>query len=143
MPEAFDYRPIGFLEKPVTIEKIRALINRFCFYHWHDGKYFVVRSKNNALRVAHRQIAYFASENHRINLVLTNGETLRFKGKLDDIERELAQYPYVRCHKSFLVRLDEIEQMDRSKQVFILKNGMRTPISKAYYQEAARRFLLY
>ena len=62
---------------------------------------------------------------------------------VDEIAQELTDHPFIRIHKSFLVRIDAVSHIDRTELRLILKSGVNLPISRRYYAQALERFIHY
>ena len=73
----------------------------------------------------------------------SQSEPLAQTRRLDEIDQELKDRPFIRIHKSFLVRVDAISSFDRSKLRVILKNGVNLPVSRRYSTQALEKFIHY
>lgn len=142
MAEAFPYRPIGFIVKPVTADDIDGVVNRFLQFYWSAGAYYTVNTREQGLRIPLKNIFYFESEGHKI-LIHTNSREFPIvqTRRLDEIAGELQAHAFVRSHKSFLVRIDSISHIDRSRMRLILKNGVELPISRSCYNQVIEQFI--
>lgn len=67
--------------------------------------------------------------------VITEREPIRIRAKLDDIEGGLDRHLFARPHKSYIVNMDYIKDIDGSNMMVKLKNGMIVPISKTYKRD--------
>ena len=144
MPDAFSYRPIGFISKPVSAKDIDDVINRFLLFYWITDACYCVRTREQSQQVPLRDILYFESNAHKVLIHLESQcEPLMQTRRLDEIAQELQDRPFIRIHKSFLVRVDAVSHVDRSKLRIILKNGVNLPISRRYYAQALEQFIHY
>lgn len=142
MSEAFAYKPVAFLEKPIRAEDVNAVLKTIMVYHWHKGLAYVVQTKRGRQRILHKTIEYFESRQHQIIIHLATGDaSISFAGKLDDVEAALKGMSYVRCHKSYLVQILAVRALDRSGPAFMTNAGKCVPISRTYYQRAIRAFV--
>ena len=76
--------------------------------------------------------------------VITERDPVRIRAKLDDIANELDKNLFARPHKSYIINMDYIKDIDGSNMMVKLKNGMIVPISKTYkrdFEAAYIRFL--
>lgn len=141
MPEAFVYKPMGFLPKPVSECQMRAMLERFLFFYRQRNVFYTVITRSCETRIPIGEILYFESVSHHIHLHRADGtETLIFTGKLDDIENELSSLSFVRCHKSFLVSTMAIERIDRREMTICLVNGRKIPVSRRCYKTVSLKF---
>jgi len=88
-------------------------------------------------------ILYIESNLHKLVFWIMNEELKPYKkyGKLDDIDKSLAEYGFIRIHKSYLVNIKHIRNI-LSKKV-ILSNGMELVISKSKYKNVKELFIEY
>jgi len=144
MADAFPYRPIGFLSKPTYIEDIDAVVNRFLQFYWSAGAYYTVSTRDQSLRIPLKDILYFESDAHKVQIYTATREYPVIQTRrLDEIADELHGHAFVRNHKSFLVRIDSISHIDRSRMRIILKNSSELPISRRCYNHVIEQFIHY
>ncbi len=93
---------------------------------------------NEKIRLPLKSINYFESDKRIVRIALDDGEYKTY-AKLDDIERELPQTEFVRCHQSFLVNVGRIEKL--SPASLLLKNGETLPVSKKHRDSVSRAYL--
>lgn len=62
-------------------------------------------------------IMYFSSADHKINITLTNNETVSFYGRLDEIEKEIREIntSFLRVNKSYLVNTEYMTGINRKE----------------------------
>lgn len=141
MSEAFSYRPIGFLAKPVDLKKLEAVIDRFLFFYQQKKITYTISTRSMSLCVYIRDILYFESKSHQIFLFVSGHPApIQYTGKLDDIESELSAFHFVRCHKSFLINTHAIAALNHREMTVLLNNGMTLPISRRCYASVCQRF---
>lgn len=81
------------------------------------------------------RLRYVEQQEHALAFYLAGGGVLRRKGKLDDLEPLLAEYPFFRCHKSYLVNLAFVLDIDRERMVFQMREGGSAYIRReAFYR---------
>lgn len=141
MSEAFSFKPLGFISKPVTEENLLPVVERFFFFYQQKHAVYMLSNKNMDVRIPLQEILYFESVAHHINLyTTTSASPLIYNGKLDDVERELNWSHFARCHKSFLINIHSILSIDRHHMQISLTNGQDIPISRRFYTNVLRRF---
>nr|MCR5656094.1 LytTR family transcriptional regulator DNA-binding domain-containing protein [Butyrivibrio sp.] len=72
-----------------------------------------------------------------------NGATLQMTGKLDDIEAQTPDDTFMRCHKSYLVNIAHVKNVDKDLQVFEMKDGECVHIRRESLREASRLLTEY
>ena len=83
-------------------------------------------------------VLYFTSDIRKIGAFFLNDEKeIWFYGKLDDLEKQLQPYGYLRCHQSYLVNGRKIEGIDRE---CVITSGGSIPISRKYSKNVKERW---
>lgn len=130
MIELFRLDVFAFIRKPIDEERFRKIIlsayERVC----NKSVYFTYQYKNEEFRVLCKDILYFESEGRNIKIHTKSGETLKFNGKLNQIEERLqsGKIPFLRIHQSFLVNYLNINS--RTKSFVKVKGNIQLPISE-------------
>ncbi len=90
--------------------------------------FFQVKIGELIKNIPYENIYYFetSANIHKIILYEKNG-IYEFYGKLKDIEH--IQPTFFRCHKSFVINLQYVVQIDKKKKYVELVNGTKCPIS--------------
>lgn len=106
------------------------LLTRDFYSFSHDGK---------MEQVPKEDILYFESEKSLLYLN-TQKAVYCFQGKLDDLERELRESGFLRCHKNFLVQ--ECYVRGWKDQLLRMENGAKIPIGRSFEKEVNRRLAM-
>ena len=121
LKELFEVEPFRFLSKPLEKEL-------FCRYY-----------KEACQRIGE---TYFESRNRVVYIVLSSGHSEYFYGKLNGVEKELADSRryFLRIHQSFLVNYDYIKKMNFfNVTVYIGDREMELKISEDRQKEVRRQ----
>lgn len=86
-------------------------------------------------------IVFFYSNGHYIDIFLENGDRKCVRGKMDDIERYLSVYGFLRVHTSYLVNIRHIDNVDR-KKIYLCNKKMITP-SRKYQKYVWEKLKVY
>lgn len=79
--------------------------------------------------ISQDQIKYFEFSTKDRKIVMHGVDTImEFPGKLKDIEKSVDER-FVRCHKSFIVNKEFIEDTDLTKRIVYIKGGEICPVS--------------
>ena len=108
--ELFDSQPIGFLEKPLTREKVGAGMNRIL--RQIAGDSFSYRSGRISSQIPYREILYYESCGRKV-LVHTNDGICEYFGKLSQIMEQGLPPNFLCIHKSYIVNLDHVGEIHR------------------------------
>lgn len=90
---------------------------------------------NQKITVNISDIQMIQSIRNYAEYVITEREPVRIRAKLDDIEIELDKHLFARPHKSFIINMNYIKDIDSSNMMVKFKNGMIIPISKTYKRD--------
>lgn len=137
--ESYDVEAFGYLMKPIQLEKVRHIMNKFLKL---NEEYVVKDTRGNEkLKVPLQNIEYFESKNTTIMLHLVNGQQIRTYGKLGNIEKELENKNFLRCHQSYLINMAHISGL--AEACFIMDSGEAAYIRKKDYTMMKNKFNQY
>lgn len=108
-----------YLEKPVGREELEPLLA--LARRRREERESLSLGRGTALPLS--RLRYAEQKGHYLTCYLDGGEVLQRKGKLDELASRLAEPPFLRCHKSFLVNLDYVTGLDREQLVFRMREG--------------------
>lgn len=137
--ESYDMEAFGYLIKPVEEKKVSHIVNKFLKL---NEEYVVKDTRGNEkLKVPLQKIEYFESKNTTITLHLVDGQKIRTYGKLGNIEKELENKNFLRCHQSYLINMEHISGM--AEACFIMDSGEAAYIRKRDYTVMKKIFNQY
>lgn len=120
--ESYEVQAAGYLVKPVEVKKLAAVLDRV----------LPVTSPRLAFRLgtarryfSYRDIVFLESRDHAVLLHTADGACYRSFTKLDDVQDDLRDPRFLRCHRSCLVNMDYIADV---KDDFILRDGTCVPV---------------
>lgn len=125
--ELFQVRPLNFLIKPVTYERMQSMMNTAMRIVNKGNQFFEYQFKHASYKVPIKDILYFESENRKINII-TADEVYSFYGTIDEVFKKVKQYNFLDIHKSYLVNYNYIVKFEY-RQV-TLSNKRILPISQ-------------
>lgn len=137
--EAFDLDVIDYLLKPISFDRFVAAINK---YHERTNKpvhvrrepmkqtvnYVNVKADRKTYKVDVSTIQYIESLKDYVKIVCTN-ESIVTHDSLSNLEEILAEFGFIRIHRSFLVAINKIRSFD-AESVFL--ENKELPISRTY-----------
>lgn len=74
-------------------------------------------------------LMYIKSEDHYLNLFLSDGNNYFVRGRLKDIKEELPPN-FIQCHRSFIVNRNFVKQ--QLATILLLLNNEKVPVSRGY-----------
>lgn len=120
LKELFEVEPFRFLSKPLVPKQFSRYFEEARHRIGETTDTFYQFTFNKEVRkVPLKDIVYFESRNRVINIILQDNTYEHFYGKLNNVEKELAesrQY-FLRIHQSFLVNYNYIKSINFSSIV--------------------------
>ncbi len=137
--ESYRLNAIKYIEKPATIQGLTSTL-----------QLATLKQQANNRRVLHinpssppyllSRILYLEQKGQTLVVYLLGGETVTANKKLDDIEPQLLEHGFLRCHKSYLVNMAHICGIDRELSTFEMKDGSKVYIRRRSFWEMQRAF---
>lgn len=87
------------------------------------------------------QILYLESDRHKLvfHVKGKKEQLLTSSGKLDDMQKRLEPYGFIRIHKSFLVNVEKIVLIKNYR--VILENGEELPVPREKFRQVKEQYL--
>ncbi len=126
---SYEVFAFGYLVKPFDATKISALIDYFLQKKpAYQTRYIKVRSNYKEYVIHYKDILYVESEDKRVLFHTTNQGIIPIYEKLSEIQEQLKDVRFLRCHQSYLVNMDHIVKATATD--FVLMNNELVPIRK-------------
>jgi hypothetical protein len=115
--------------------------DKFNLIHFNDDKGTL------RLSIKFNNLYYIESSDNYVNIYYENkGKVARFllRRSLKSIEDNYADYPLVRCHRSYIVNINKVKVLRKDKEGIFLDldylNLPDLPVSKTYSEQVVRLF---
>lgn len=132
---------IDYLIKPILQEDISYCLDK-CLKEISSqkktNKFILINSKKETIRVDYSDINYCIMFSHYIDIV-TKDSTITTKKKISDLEKDLPEDIFIRCHRSYIVNISNVKLI--KKYEITLDNGIVIPISKSRYDSLNNLFI--
>jgi len=151
--KAFDSHAIDYLLKPFSKSRFEKAIKKFLQFGQTSGvnelaktgenmssdtaNRVVLKVKNEIKIIPVNDIKYLEANDDYVNLYTSEGKFLKNK-TLSFFERTLERNQFVRVHRSFIVKINEIHKLepyDKEGYVIKLRGGEKIPVSKTGFQK--------
>lgn len=136
--ELFEYRPINFLVKPISEEKIRRVLDKYLILKDQKEENFQYKIGSCLFQIALSEIKYFSSCARKIILHGKEREA-EFYGSLESIYRQVKGSQFLYVHKSFIVNYHCIAKMEYEQVT--MYDGTVIPISQARRPAIRKQFM--
>lgn len=126
--EGYEVHAYGFIKKPVSYEPFRRqLYDALSSLARQEGHFISISLGAEMLRINVNDILYMEAFKHDI-LVVTSSGVVKCKTPLVQLENQVKDDPFFRCHKSFIINHRHIIKID--KDYIIMSNGYTVLLSK-------------
>jgi two-component system, LytTR family, response regulator LytT len=152
---AFDLEGIDYLLKPYRTARLAQTLDRV--RKWmlepkssaqtiHLRKIWAARGEVGVL-LSPNEILYCQADGDTVIARTTNHETLRLRFSLQDLELKFQNESFARVHKSFLVNLEHVRQVEPyfsgSYRLLLSDERSRVPLSRGYAKALRKRVVWF
>jgi len=115
--DAFDIGAVGYLVKPYSIEQLEKTLGRVTqqLHTETDEPRIMSRNGDNYYLLRPEDIYYIKADLSEVMLRTKKGFSYVVK-KISDLETVLSEHHFVRVHRSYLINLDHIKEMETIEQ---------------------------
>ena len=137
--ESYRLGVFKYIEKPISKGAVKETLE-YALLKRRAGPIITLKTSGGREgNIPLGSILYFESRGHAVEVhtfsgIITTSQSVH----LDEIERLLPQPQFLRCHRSFIVNLDNIVNVDRDLYVFVMKNGGAAGIRRGYLAKYER-----
>ncbi len=123
--KAFDIGAVGYLVKPYSLEQVKNSLERVKTQTIQESDLRIL-SKNgdNYLLLKPQEIFYVKADLSEVMIRSAKGFSY-YAQKISDLQKKLEAYSFVRIHRSYLINIDEIKEIqtiEQSKLRFSFRN---------------------
>jgi len=131
--KAFDYDATDYLQKPITQERFNLGVEKALEYHklkfesgTNENEYIFIKSNLKKRKIFINTILWIEALGDYIKLVTTE-ESYVILSTMKSFEKEVAEYSFLRIHKSYIVNLKKIKRFNSK---FVEINNENLPLSR-------------
>jgi len=107
-----------------------------------DIKTYAVKTKSGLFQLNIADILYVECHGRKKEFFTVGNKSYEFNGRIDDIEKELSKYGFIRPHKSYLVNSSYI-RIFKPNNVWLAELDMPLPVSRSKYKQAYNDMTVY
>jgi len=135
--KSFRIEPFDYILKPVDIEKVNDVLRRATAKYREQHHSIVITFKEQTYTLKVRDIIYLESNLRHIKFYTDNNMYMCL-GKLDEYDKRLSQYGFLRCHQSFLINMGFIKSFNRDTVTTV--NNVEISMSTRKKQDCLNAF---
>ena len=137
--EGYEVRAYRYLLKPIKYEELKKhILSCIDEVMNKKNKFILVENKSETYKINIADITYIKIQRKDMS-IHTENKVYETKMTMDKIEEELQNHNFYRCHKSFLVNIDYVENI--KQYVAILENKEEVLVSRHRFKYFKSRFL--
>lgn len=140
--ESFEVFPYNYMVKPVKKDMFehvfRKAVNEI---DQEKQKSLTIKIGSGIQTIFYKDIFFVESYAKTLNIHVLQGKTFSFYARLDEIEKQIADKRFLRCHKSFLINMDHV--LSAEDYHFNLDSGKQIPITQRYFADIKKVFYNY
>lgn len=138
--QSMTIHPFAFIVKPFTDEDINKNLDDYLKYQYNAKKkqkeiFMIDTVDDRHLNVNMNEILYFSYKGERITAVFMKDSSFEIKNSLTVIYEQLNHDCFVIPHRSFIVNLQHIKEIDGKSKNIVMKNGDLIFISRRKYND--------
>ena len=139
---AYKVHALGYLTKPVSYQDLCYELNEALRrLSVNKDEYIILKNQSETIKLNIRDIVFVEAQNHKLRFVMSNNEVHYYYGKLVDIEQQLENKYYFRCHRAYLLNLRWLNRVEGNDA--ILATGYTVPVSKSRRNELIQHLTDY
>ena len=132
---AFASMPIAYLTENDDSASYAGSLLRAAAWACAGKQRFRHESRTELIQLSYGEIEYFESNYRVVHIHRVNGEISTITARLDDVQSSLPGEVFCRCHKSYLVNMQNIDRIDKSTKRVYFNSGSFVYASKALYPD--------
>lgn len=136
----YDVSAINYLVKPIKEKKLYECLDRAILKIPKEEKTILINADGETYRIKQSDIIYIEAFAHSIDINTVNGKYTARKS-IGEVQKELSNDLFVRCHRSYIVSLKYIKRIGSSE--LELDNGDVIPVSRKQYLNTNMAFIRY
>lgn len=135
--EGYRVNALRYLKKPVSVEALREAL--MCAHSlFSEVDYLNLRIGDSVRKIKFSEILYAESRSHELT-IHTKSEDVVLRMSLSELEAGLPAKEFVKIHRSYIVNLQMIQQVERYNAT--LSTGDILPIAQGQFTEVKNRFV--
>ncbi|MFT7155521.1 MAG: two-component system LytT family response regulator [Parvicella sp.] len=134
--EAIEYKPFGYLLKPIDIDQLSDIYNRLISETNSNSIKIRIPISDGYIWVTKEDILYIQAERSYSQITMTDGTIHMISKSMSWFTEQLDEMFFFKCHRSYIININKILSLSNKDGGFItLQGGHLVPIGKNKKQE--------
>ncbi|MBQ8349411.1 MAG: response regulator transcription factor [Ruminococcus sp.] len=134
---AFTVHAYGYLEKPISLEKVSEILTDF-FQEKRDEKHLAILKLTDGTNYF-ADISYICcfeyDGNRKVKVHMYNKKCINISTTLKALEKEYGKYGFVSPYQSYLINLARVEHFDIRNKLLVFDNGTNVEVAEKKTRE--------
>ncbi|MGL4773909.1 MAG: LytR/AlgR family response regulator transcription factor [Clostridium sp.] len=140
--DSYSVNAYGYILKPFSKASIEGkLLELYEKIELARKNIIYVKNNQDIYSISLDHVIYFESNLRKITAHMKNGEQISFYNKMSNLEEEIKNNIFLRCHRSFLVNLMYVKNIVSNDLITTTNECL--PISKKYLTSSRETFTNY
>lgn len=140
--DSYSVNAYSYILKPFDFDSIKSkFFELYEKIEFNKKNVIYVKNNQDIYTIYLDEVIYFESNLRKITAHIKNGNKISFYNKMSNLEKELTDNLFLRCHRSFFVNLIYIKSIVSND--LITTNNEYLPISKKYLNSTRELFTEY
>jgi len=140
MAYGYDVAALHYLMKPVSAEKLFAVLNRAAAQISRQPPAILLTIDGEQVRLSLDEIIYIEALDHNLEILTRNTGKLTVKMPLYQLENKLTP-EFVHCHRSYIVNLRHVSKITKTEVV--IDSGTSLPLARRQYTAVNKAMMQY
>ncbi|WP_338912616.1 LytTR family DNA-binding domain-containing protein [Clostridium perfringens] len=137
--DGYDVGALNYLMKPIDSNKLeKEFLRAIKSLNYASPSTYTININGKISFIDLSSVLFFEVNNKTITANLEN-KNIDFSMKIKVLEEELEDKNFLRCHRSYLVNMSQVETILQNK--IMLKNGNSIPIGRCYKKNLKKYIL--
>ncbi len=142
--EAFPIHPFDYVMKPYSPERVGHVLSEAVKFFETSEHFFPARVAHSTYQIPLRKISAVLSDNHFIDVVMSDGNSMICSMKFSEAEKILMNYPqFLMCNRGVIINMDNVSSLSRDKSAVIMSDGTHYALKVRSRNEIIKTFTQY
>lgn len=138
--DGYEISAVNYIIKPSSIERVEKELLRAIDIQENNEKFYEINKNGSTVLLKLNDIYYLEVDHRKIN-VYEKDNVIDYYEKLDNVEKDLDDKGFKRCHRSYVINISKIKEL-KSNEVKLL-NGQVVPVGRKYKESLKETFFNY
>lgn len=143
--DTFGVHPFGFVRKSNFSRDLNDTLRSYIDLRIKSDSCLAIQTQNNSVmrQLPISEIVYIESFRYHQVIYMADGEEIKIRLTMEELETKLKEYNVIRIHKGYLVNLKYVRRIEKSGIVLQDREGKILNVSRDKLQDVKEAYLNY